>query len=72
MEEKTAAGTQASGCFVCGTVLPLLERLRFPNDTREHLRNSRVEFLKAVRTLIDHKIARLSPDEAKGTHVTVE
>jgi len=74
MEEKqTAANPQAhSGCFMCGTVMPLLERLKFPDDTREHFRNSRVEFLKAMRTIIDHKIARLSPEEGRGTHVTVE
>jgi hypothetical protein len=74
MEEKqTASGPQAhSGCFVCGTVLPFLEKLRFPDDTRQHFRNSRVEFLKAMRTIIDHKISHLSPDEGRGTHVTVE
>jgi hypothetical protein len=72
MEEKHAdAGTHASGCFVCGTVIPFLENI-VPKDTRQHFRNSRVEFLKGVRTLIDHKIAHLSREEAKGTHVTVE
>jgi hypothetical protein len=72
MEEKpTAAGTPASGCFLCANALPLLERL-FPEDTCEHFRKSRIEFLKGVRTLIDHQIGRLSREEAKGTHVTVE
>jgi hypothetical protein len=72
MEEKTAAaGTPASGCFLCTTALPLIERL-WPQDTSEHFRNARIEFLKGVRTLIDHQIVRLSHEQAKGTHVTVE
>jgi hypothetical protein len=70
MEEKAAAGAHP-GCFVCETAIPFLKNI-VPQDTRQHLRNSRVEFLKAVRTLIDHKISRLSPDDARGAHVTVE
>ena len=70
MEEKTTTGTGAAGCFVCNTVLPFLRNL-VPQDTKEHFHNSRVEFLKGIRTLIDHKIAHMSA-EPKGTHVTVE
>jgi len=40
--------------------------------TRDHFRNSRVEFLKGLRSLIDERISHLSRDEQKGTHVTVE
>jgi hypothetical protein len=40
--------------------------------TRDHFRNSRVEFLKGLRSLLDERIARMSHQEAKGTHVTVE
>ena len=41
--------------------------------TIEHFRNSRIEFLKGVRSLIDERIAQLSRQtEHKGTHVTVE
>ena len=71
MEEKTASAPHAAGCFVCSTAIPLLERL-LPTDTNDHFRNSRIEFLKGVRTLIDHQIGRLSREESKGTHVSVE
>ena len=74
MEEKTAPAPEPvgrSGCFLCDTALPALERL-WPEDTREHFRNARIEFLKGVRTLIDHQIGRLSHEEPKGRHVTVE
>jgi hypothetical protein len=71
MEEKTAAAEPRTGCFVCETAIPFLKNI-IPQDTREHFRNSRVEFLKGIRTLIDHKISRLSPEGVRGTHVTVE
>lgn len=74
MEEKTATETQSHhqhGCFFCATALPILERM-WSEATRDHFRNSRVEFLKGVRSLIDDRIAHLSRKEQKGTHVAVE
>ena len=73
MEEKTTTADAETGpraCFFC-TVLPMIER-RWSEATRGHFRNSRVEFLKGVRALIDDRIAHLSREESKGTHVTVE
>ena len=72
MEEKTAEGQSSqSGCFFC-TMLPLIER-RWSEATRGHFKNSRVEFLKGMRALIDDRIAHLSKqEEHKGTRVTVE
>jgi hypothetical protein len=38
-----------------------------------HLRNARIEFLKAMRTMIDERIEHLaSAQKKKGTTVTVE
>jgi hypothetical protein len=74
MDEKTAAtGTRAhaGGCFFCDTAMPMLESL-VSQATRDHFRNSRVEFLKGVRSLLDERISHLSREESKGTHVTVE
>jgi hypothetical protein len=39
---------------------------------REHLRSSRIEFLKAIRTVIDERIEHLSRAEQRGTKVAVE
>jgi hypothetical protein len=39
---------------------------------RQHLSNSRVEFLKAIRTVIDERIDHLSGQAPKGTKVAVE
>jgi hypothetical protein len=74
MDEKTAAaGTHAhtEGCFFCTTAMPMLEHM-VSEATRDHFLNSRVEFFKGLRSLLDEKIARMSHEESKGTHVTVE
>jgi hypothetical protein len=68
MEEKT---TPHAGCFVCGTAIPMMEKI-FTDATRDHFRNSRLEFLKGLRNIIDGRIEQLSKQDAKGTHVTVE
>ena len=39
---------------------------------RQHLRNSRVEFLKAVRSVIDDRITHLSSTASPGTKVNIE
>jgi hypothetical protein len=75
MDEKPADATSASpktsGCFVCETAIPLIERCL--GGATEHFRNSRLEFLKGMRSLLDERIAQLSKEtEHKGTRVTVE
>ena len=62
------------GCLCLGTGPQASELFRklIPESTREHFRNSRIEFLKAVRSLIDQRIDHLSRSEKKGTTVTVE
>jgi hypothetical protein len=69
--ESTAGATAQSGCFVCQTARPFLENI-WNDATRNHFRTSRIEFLKGIRSLLDDRIARLSRDEPKGTHVPVE
>jgi hypothetical protein len=74
MEEKNAAAgshSHAGGCFFCTTAIPMLENL-VNGATRDHFRNSRVEFLKGLRSLLDERIAHMAREESKGTHVTVE
>jgi hypothetical protein len=51
--------------------VPFLEQL-WPEDTRAHFRNSRVELLKGIRSVIDHRIESLSREPKRGTHVSVE
>jgi hypothetical protein len=70
MDEK-ATCVAGSGCLICGTVRPLFQRM-WSDATNDHFRNSRIEFWKGIRSLIDDRINRMSREETKGTRVTVE
>lgn len=48
------------------------EYLGISPAARQHLANSRVEFLKALREMLDARIEHLSSQPQKGTKVTVE
>lgn len=67
-------GRPAAGCgCLCCEVQRLVEHMfRLPEPTRQHLRNSRIEFLKAIRSLIDERIAQLSRAESRGARIAVE
>lgn len=70
-KDETTHTEHAGGCFVCDVARPFLRNL-WTDATRNHFRNSRVEFLKGVRSLLDDRIERLSRHEQKGQRVTVE
>ena len=48
------------------------EYLGISPTVRQHLANSRVEFLKAVREMLDARIEHLSSQAQKGRKVAVE
>ena len=74
---KEAAGEQATthtercACRDVAEHLAVLFGVR-SEGAREHLRNARIEMLKAVRSIIDDRIEYLSKAGVKGTKVTVE
>jgi hypothetical protein len=70
-EETRHEHRHGPGCFFCTTAIPVMGKI-WSDATRDHFRNSRVEFLKGIRSLIDDRIAHLSREQTKGTHVTVE
>jgi hypothetical protein len=41
-------------------------------EARQHVRNARIEMLKAMRSMIDERIAHLASVKPKGTKITVE
>jgi hypothetical protein len=47
-------------------------RLGVSAEVRKHLENSRVEFLKAIRVVLDERIERLSKAAQHGTKIAVE
>jgi hypothetical protein len=48
------------------------ECFEVPPAVRQHLANSRVEFLKAIRAAIDDRIERVAAAGQPGTKVPVE
>jgi hypothetical protein len=74
MDEKQTSA-HAQGCVFCNVIAPQLDAIMdhmWPENTREHFHNARIEVLKGMRSLIDARIERLSQHEKKGTKVTVE
>lgn len=75
-ESQTASQTTTAAgetCLCREAIRRVEEIFRVKSDTaREHLRNSRIEFLKAIRTLVDERIEHLSRTEQQGTKVAVE
>ena len=47
-------------------------RLGVSAEVKRHLENSRVEFLKAIRVVLDERIEHLSKAAAHGTRIAVE
>ena len=48
------------------------DRLGISPAVKQHLMNSRVEFLKAIREVIDERIEHLSTKGQQGTKIAVE
>ncbi|HXT87189.1 MAG TPA: hypothetical protein VN745_09215 [Verrucomicrobiae bacterium] len=69
-----AAGEQsAQGRCVCHEFLDhVREVIGVSPEVKQHLANSRVEFLKAVRQVIDDRIERLSRQGQPGTKIAVD
>ena len=78
MSEAQAAQTEAGArviherCLCRETLDHLREHFKVSPAVREHLANSRIEFLKAIRAVIDARIEHLSGAGQRGTKVVVE
>ena len=58
---------------LCHEVVDLLRvRLGFSPAVQQHLANSRIEFLKAIREVIDERIEHLSKAGKQGIKIPVE
>jgi hypothetical protein len=71
---QSAAGKEvAHERCLCYEVLDLFRsRLGVSPGVRQHLANSRIEFLKAIREVIDERIEHLSKPSQQGTKIRVE
>jgi len=76
-EEQTtqqgAAQTVTHERCLCREVIEQVrEHLSLSPEMREHFTNSRIEFLKGIRAIIDSRIEHLSKAGERGTKVAVE
>jgi len=75
--EQTAsnAASQNAGTerCVCHEVMDHVAKIfEVSPAVKQHLTNSRVEFLKAIRAVIDQRIEHLSGTAQHGSRITVE
>jgi hypothetical protein len=73
-EESSRRSTGGHGerC-VCNEVFEhVRDAFGVPPAAKEHLKNSRVEFLKAIREVIDARIERVQKAAQHGTKIAVE
>jgi hypothetical protein len=76
MEDKPVAepdtqSAESCPCRELGEHIALLLGVRSPT-ARQHLRNARIEMLKALRAVIDDRIEHLSRARPKGTRIAVD
>lgn len=58
---------------LCREVLEQVrEHLSLSPEVHEHFANSRIEFLKGIRAVIDSRIEHLSGKSPRGTKIAVE
>jgi hypothetical protein len=71
--QKTASEhSHHEGCLCCEVLDHLHECFHVSPAVREHLANSRIEFLKAIRGVIDSRIERVSRSGPRGAKIAVE
>lgn len=72
-KESAAGGSVAHERCLCYEVLDLFRsRVGISPKVKQHLANSRIEVLKAIRAVIDERIEHLSKPEQRGTKIQVE
>jgi hypothetical protein len=68
----TSPGVAYERCLCREVVDVLRARLRVSPAVKQHLANSRIEFLKAVREVINQRIEHLSQAGNQGSKIQVE
>jgi len=76
-EQETAQAKQAATqerCLCREVVDSFREHFNVsvPPEVQEHFKNSRIEFLKGIRAIIDSRIEKLSQAGQHGTKIAVE
>jgi hypothetical protein len=70
--QTTGQSARQERC-VCREVMDhFREAFGVPPEVRDHFNNSRIEFLKGIRAIIDSRIEHLSRPSTQGTKIAVE
>lgn len=70
---QNAAPSGAYERCMCREVLEQVRQVfGVPPEVKEHFNNSRIEFLKGIRAVIDSRIEHLSKASPHGTKIAVE
>ena len=77
MEEQSAHSDthDHAHCFCCDAserIGRFFRTRRTSEEASNHFRQSRIEFLKGIRKILDDRIDRLGRTEHRGTHVPVD
>jgi hypothetical protein len=70
---QTASKSVSQERCVCREVMDhFREAFGVPPEVRDHFNNSRIEFLKGLRAIIDSRIDHLSKPGTRGAKIAVE
>jgi len=75
MSEQGPNATQPAmqeRCLCREVVDSFREQFKVPAEVQEHFKNSRIEFLKGIRAIIDSRIEKLSSASQRGAKIAVE
>ena len=70
--ENAGQPVMAERCLCREVLEQVRESFGVSPEVREHLKNSRIEFLKAIRAAIDSRIEHLSKPSQRGAKIAVE
>ena len=72
VHQNAAQPLHQEGCLCREIVNHFREALGVSPKVKEHFTNSRIEFLKGIRAVIDGRIEHLSKAGPRGTKIAVE
>jgi hypothetical protein len=70
--QSAAEPLRQEGCLCRDIVNQFREAFGVSPKVKEHFTNSRIEFLKGIRAVIDGRIEHLSNARQRGTKIVVE
>jgi hypothetical protein len=71
-QQKAGRPATHEGCLCREVLEQVREHLSLSPEIHEHFANSRIEFLKGIRAIIDSRIERLSRTSQRGAKIAVD